>query len=366
MMPFASRDVMWPRSVAVGAALLLAASCGKAALEEATTTAAVAVSVETAAEGTIESAVTASGIVEPLPGGDWTITAPDAARILEMPKAEGDRVSPGDLLVRFDIPSLSADLEGKKAGVAQAQAQVTRADQEVARITPLAEKGIAAQREVEDARRAQAEAKAALDQARSAEEAASDLADRVVVRARFAGVVAKRWHNPGDLVDGSVSDPVLRVVNPSVLQVSASIAAADVPRVIAGHTGFVIGPSGEGEPIKIVTRPAFVDPATRLASVRLAFDKPTTLTPGTPVQVILVAESHANAVIVPAAAVVRNDDEVFVMAVDKDHKAHRRDVVVGLTSPEKAEILSGITAGDVVVFRGQDDLPDGGLVSIVK
>ena len=70
--------------------------------------------------------------------------------------------------------------------------------------------------------------------------------------------------------------------------------------------------------------------------------------------------------IVPAAAIVHDDDEVFVMVIDKENKAHRHDVVVGLTSADKVEILSGIAVGDVVVFRGQDELPDGATVTIVK
>jgi hypothetical protein len=100
--------------------------------------------------------------------------------------------------------------------------------------------------------------------------------------------------------------------------------------------------------------------------VRLAFAKPTRLTAGAPVQVVLTAERHDNAVVIPAAAIVHDDDEVFVMVVDKDNKAHRHDVVVGLTTPENVEILSGVAAGDVVVTRGQAELPDGGAVTIVK
>jgi multidrug efflux system membrane fusion protein len=84
------------------------------------------------------------------------------------------------------------------------------------------------------------------------------------------------------------------------------------------------------------------------------------------VQVVIIAESHDHVIIVPAAAIVHDDDEVFVMVIDKENKAHRHDVVVGLTSADKVEILSGVAAGDVVVFRGQDELPDGATVTIVK
>jgi len=346
--------------------LLALAGCSKPALEQTETTAAVAVSVETAVLGRIDSTISATGVVQPAPGGDWTITAPEAARIAELPKAEGDTVKAGDLLVRFDIPSLPAEVEARKSAVQQAQAQLTRATQEVTRLTPLVDKGITAPRDLEDAKNAQAQAQAALTQAESAVTAAAALAERAVIRAKFAGVVVKRWHSAGDQVDASASDPVLRVINPEALQILASVPVANIARVAPGHTGFAIGPSGEGEPIKVLTKPPQVDAATTLADVRLTFDKPTHLTPGTMVQVVLVAESHDNAVIIPAAAVVHDDDDVFVMIIDKDNKAHRHDVEVGLSSADKVEIKSGVAAGDVVAYRGQEEVPDGGKVTIVK
>jgi len=345
---------------------LIVVGCSKKTLEQTETKAATAVSVETAVVGTIESTISATGVVQPAQGGDWTITSPEAARIAEIPKLEGDTVKVGDLLVRFDIPTLPADLEAKKSAVAQAKAQLAQATATLNRKTPLVDKGVAAPAEVEEARRAVAEATASLAQAESAVTAANALIERMVVRAKFAGVVAKRFHNPGDFVEASASDPVLRVIDPHALQISVAVAVADIGSVVPGHTGFAIGPSGEGEPVKILTRPAQVDAATTMADVRLAFTKSTKLTAGTAVQVVLTAESHENAVIIPAAAVVHDEDEVFVMVVGKDNKAHRKDVELGLKSPDKVEVLSGIAAGDVVVYRGQDELPEGGTVTIVK
>jgi RND family efflux transporter MFP subunit len=347
-------------------ALLVLGGCARHTLEQTDTKAAVAVSVETAVVGTIESTVNATGLVVLAPGADWIITAPEPARIAELAKNEGEAVHVGDILVRFDIPSLPAELASKKAAVTQAQAQIAQANAAVLRIGPLVTKGISPQKDLDDAKRAGAEAEAALAQAESGVTAAQSLAERTVVHATFAGVVAKRWHNAGDFVEAAASDPVLRVIDPSKLQIAASVPVAEIPRVVPGRTGFVIGPSGEGEPIRVLTRPPQVEPTTTMAEVRVVFAKPTHLSAGTAVQIVIVAETHEKAIVIPAAAVVHDEDEVFVMVVDKDNKAHRHDVVLGLTGPEKVEILSGIKAGDVVVFRGQDELPDGGTVTIVK
>src|SRR5262245_22408683 len=211
--------------------ILLSVACSHKTLEKAETEAAVPVSVDTAVVGTIESTVNATGMVQPAPGADWTITAPEAARIAELPKAEGDAVAMGDLLVRFDIPTLPAELESKKAAVTQAKAQLTQSTAALERVTPLVEKGVAAPRDVEEARRARDEAAAALAQAESAVAAATALVERTTVRAKFGGVIAKRWHSPGDLVEASTGDPVLRVIDPHALQIAASVPVADITRV---------------------------------------------------------------------------------------------------------------------------------------
>ena len=83
------------------------------------------------------------------------------------------------------------------------------------RLTTLVQDGVAAQKELEDARRELAEATAALEQSRSALQSASMLESRTIVRARFPGIVAKRAHNPGDMVEASATDVILRVVDPT-------------------------------------------------------------------------------------------------------------------------------------------------------
>jgi multidrug efflux pump subunit AcrA (membrane-fusion protein) len=135
------------------AALFLIAGCGRQPAEELETTAAPAVTTVTVTPGTVEDLVTASGSVAAAPGADFTVTAPEAGRIAELPKAEGERVKPGDLLVRFEIPSLSTDVSARQAEVQEAQARVENAQASATRLTTLVEHGVAAQKDLEDAKR---------------------------------------------------------------------------------------------------------------------------------------------------------------------------------------------------------------------
>jgi RND family efflux transporter MFP subunit len=366
--PESSRHVRRGGGVATAFALLLAVGCSHKSVEEVETNAPVPVVVEAAKIDLLRSTFSAAGTVVPAPGADMIVLAPEHARIAELPKAEGEVVREGDILVRFDIPTLPADLAAKKAAVNQAQAHIDAAAAAVARLTGLVAKGVAAPREVEEAKRTQAEADAELAQARSAVDAATSLADRAVVRATFSGVVAKRWHNPGDIVEAAASDPILRIVNPEKLQIVAAVPSADLPRVVPGHDAdvHVVGREA-AEPAKVLMRPAQVDPVSGTADVRLAFAKPTSLPVGTAVQVDIVGEVQPKALVVPAAAIVHDEDETFVMVAGADNKAHKYPVAMGLSTHDFVQITSGdLKPGDRVIVRGQTELPEGATITISK
>jgi RND family efflux transporter MFP subunit len=353
----------WKAGVLAGALLLPA--CHAAAPDETDTETAVSVDVEAARTGPIREVIAAAGIVSAPPGGELIVTAPEAARIVELPKAEGDRVRAGDLLVRFEIPSLTAGVASSRAGIDQAEARVENARSASARVAGLFERGVAARKDVEDAERELRESQAALVQARSASGAASTLAGRLVVRASFAGVVARRWHNPGDLVEPGPSDPILRVIDPAHLEITAAAPVGALARLAVGAPARIVDPGG-GEPIAatVISRPAAVETGSVTAPVRLRPVSARELTAGMSVQVAILGPEHSGVVLVPAAAVVRDGPSTVVLTVGGDSKARRNDVELGVVAPDQVEIRKGIKAGDKVIVRGQNGLPDGAAVVV--
>ena len=346
-------------------ALSLLCACRHEAPEETETETPVAVQVEPARSGPIREVIAATGLVTAAPGAELTVTAPEAARIAELPKAEGDHVRTGDLLVRFDIPSLTAGAATSRAGIEQAQARVENAKAAAARVQGLFERGVAARKEVEDAERELREANAALEQAQSASGAANALAGRTVVRAQFDGVVAKRFHNPGDIVEPGSSDPILRVIDPSHLEVTAAVAVGTLSRIAANAPARILTPGGdESIDASVIARPVAVEPGSVTASVRLRPSSVSKLTAGMSVEVEILGPEHAAVALVSPAAVIRDGEATIVMTVSADSKAHRNEVEVGVSSPDATEILKGIKAGDRVIVRGQNGLPDGAAVTI--
>jgi RND family efflux transporter MFP subunit len=300
--------------------------------------------------------------VKPAAGAELLVVPPQSARIAELPRFVGDHVRRGDLLVRFEIPSLDADAASKRSDLARAQAQLETARQNLTRLSGLYDRGIAARKEVEDARRDVAQGQATVNEARSSTSAAGRLAGREVVRAPFNGVVVSRTHQVGDLVEPGAPDPILRLVDPLQLQAEAAVPADDLGRLLVGSPARVRGGSFPDEPARVIARPPAVDPTTGTALVRLAFDQPTRRPVGLAVDVEIYGEERQAAVLVPADALVQEGSQSFVFVVDGQKKAHRREVTVGVKAAGQAEILSDVKAGETVVVRGQTALPDGATV----
>jgi RND family efflux transporter MFP subunit len=340
-------------------------ACGRETVEETESEAPVPVMVAAATTGSVRGIVHATGVVNPAPDGELIVIAPEPARIAEIPRAEGERVARGDLLVRFDIPSLTAEVQRQAAEVQRAQAALTNARANQTRQRELFDRGIAARKDVEDADRTVADAEAAVGQAEASRAAAQAAAARATVRATFNGVIAKRFHNPGDLVEAAASDPVLRVIDPRRIEVVASVPLSESARIVLGAPARLAAvPTGSPDvPLKVVSRPAQVDQGTATIPVRLAFASPTNLSVGLPVQVDIEAEQHANVVMVPSAAIVREGEETAVF-VAKGDKAERRPVTIGISDGEHTEIRSGVKAGEMVIVEGQNGLPDGAAISV--
>ena len=345
--------------------LVAISGCTKEAPEEAESQAVVPVTTAVAERGTISAVIHAAGVVAPAPGAEQNVVAPEAARIAELPKAEGDRVRRGDLLVRFEIPSTTAESAKQRAETTRAEARLATARAAQTRARDLFDRGVAARKEVEDADKEIADAEADLAGARAAAGAAETIAARSVVRATFDGIVVKRTHNAGDLVEPAASDPVLRVIDPRRLEVAAAVPLDAAPRVMPGAAARIVStaPGAATVVLKVVSHPGAVQPGTATVPVRLAFATASNYAVGTPVQVEIAAETHRDAVLVPQSSIAHDGEATAVFVVD-NNVAHRRPVTVGIDDGSRVEITMGIQAGETVVASGQNGLPDGAKVAL--
>lgn len=314
--------------------------------------------------GTIRGSVSATGVVSTTPSAQFAVIAPQPARIAEVTKNVGDAVKAGEVLVRFEFPSLRAETLVSETGVKAAELRLQQAKLAQTRIRTLVDKGAASRSEAEGADRELSEAEAEVLAARAALTSTQTRSQNTVIRSPFDGIVTERLHNPGDPVRADESDPILRLIDPKQVQVTATVGVADIARFAVGARARAMA---EGKPttevLHVAVRPAPEQGATTV-TVTLAFEAPTSLPPGTQVGVEIDAEQHTNVPIVPAIAVLKDGASGAFVVVASGGVAQHRPVVIGLVDAENIEILSGLKTGELIVTQGHSALKDGAPITV--
>jgi RND family efflux transporter MFP subunit len=344
--------------------LALAAGCARAADETTSDGEAVRVGIQEARLDNLRDVVSAPGIVVPSAAGDWTISVSEPAEIIELPKAQGEAVAVGDLLVRYEIASLSQEIAAVELARLEAESEVERTRAAAAQSQSLFERGLIA-RNLHEARQADlAAAESRLRQATSRFEAVKSDEARTVVRARFAGTVVEVWHAPGDVLPGRADDPILRVVDPTRVQVAVQLPIAQVARIAPGQLATVRSFATEtAELATVSSRADTSDPSAPTAEVRLSFTQPATLPLESPVSVEIVFDQRVGVLVVPTTALLTDGQGTYVVVVGEDQRARRRDVRVGIRTRDLAHIVTGLEAGERVVTSGLNDISEGTLVA---
>lgn len=351
--------------VALALAHAAAAGCSRAS-EHSADTGVIAVTVQAARLTTLRETVHVPGAIAPSVAADFVVAAGEPCTIAELTKAEGDTVQAGEVIVKLDIPAVTAELAARQLEVTETSARQAALKAEADRTAALVEKGLVPRNQLETAKSALSVAEANLSQARGRLEAANAAETKTIIRARFNGVVVKRWHNPGDLVTGVDSDPILRIVDPGRLQVTAQAPAADAARILPGQTANVQTDTGVTEAAVVAVKLASPSPGATTTDVRLNFLVPTTLPFDTQVQVEILVNERRDALVVPADAVQRTEGATFVWVANENNQATRREVHVGFIANNVAQIVSGLSAGEQVIVTGIAELTEGARITISK
>jgi RND family efflux transporter MFP subunit len=316
---------------------------------------------------TLRDQVAAPGTAVPAASADFTVYATEPCTIAELPKVEGDAVAIGDVLVRFEVPAISQDIAARQTALLEANQRVLDAQAEADKYRPLFEKGLVARVDYESRQASLLAAQSALVQAKTQLDLAQSQQERTVVRARFPGIVAGRWHQVGDAVTPGTTDPVIRVIDPTQLQFAAQVGISEFDRIRSGQPASVLlAGASTPEPATVVFTPRPMDPAAITAEIRVALRPGTTTALNATARVEVLMDERPNALVVPAQALKREPSGTYVMVVGDDGKASRREVRVGLVAQQVAQIMSGLMPGDRVITTALDLITDGTPVRVTK
>jgi RND family efflux transporter MFP subunit len=342
----------------------LAISCTATTPREAEPDVVFPVIAEPVRLGDIRGVVSATGLITTLPDAEFAVVAPQTARIVEVTKTAGDAVKTGEILVRFEFPSLAAETAARAAALRAAEVRLRNATLAQERVHSLLDRGAAARMEADDADRELEAAEAELADAQQSQKRTAALGQNSTLRAPFNGIVVQRLRNAGDLVGAAEGDVILRIVDPRQVQVIATVSVADIARFAVGASGRVmVEGNPTPEPVRVIARPEAVR-GDSAVPVRLSFVSPTELATGTQVGIEIDAEQRSNVPLVPTIAVIRDSDNRAAVFVAVGNRATRRSVDTGLVDTEHTEIRSGVKPGELVITQGHSGLRDGTAVSV--
>jgi membrane fusion protein, multidrug efflux system len=350
-------------AVVAACVALAAAGCGKqAASEEGEAGAIPTITAEVGrvARHDLVEALTVRGAITALPNEDVRISALVAGRVVAMRVAEGDAVKAGQVVAEIDPRPLQDQLRQATAALSQAKAGLENARLNLERTERLYQRGIAAGKEVEDARSQQAAAQAATEQAAAAVETASRNVARTRVESPIAGQVVRRLVNVGEQVDGTAAQPLLEVANLDRVELAANVPADRVAEVRVGET-VEVSAEGSGERLRgevIAVAPA-VDPATNSALARVRVPNPARLLKvGMFALGRIAVGERRRALTVPPSAVAKDEAGETAVYVVANGVAQRTPVKVGLETREAVEILSGVSEGQEILTSAVHGLAD--------
>jgi len=317
--------------------------------------------------GSVASSLVVNGNLSGPPNRDAKISALVSGRISKLLVSEGDAVKAGQVLAELDNSPLRDQERQAEAAVAQARASAENARLAAKRNEGLLQRGIAARKEVEDAQTQLAVNEAALRQAEAALSAARTQVGRAQVRAPFAGVVVRRFLGVGDQVDGTAALPIVEVANIDTLEMLGTVPASRLNELRPGKSFTFQTDSAPGVTFKatvVAVLPA-VDPATNNGTVRIRIANPKHLLKvGQYLSIALPVKQMANQLVVPKQAIYPGaSGEPHVYRVSGD-QVQSVPVKLGIQTADKAEVLSGLNAGDVIVLTGGYGLPDKAKVHI--
>jgi membrane fusion protein (multidrug efflux system) len=275
-----------------------------------------------------------------------------SGQVVRVPVKEGQTIEKGQILVELDDRDYQLRLER-----IQANHKLASLDHE--RTAELSKKKITAETELD---KIEAQLKDLSAQLKEAQLALS----RTKIRAPISGRLNEIEAKIGDWL--GVDEPVVQILQLEVVKVSVGIPESDVAAVLDLDEADVILEALDNR--KVTGKKIFLSrqPSTtaRLYDLELIVQNPDgRIFPGMFARVELVKEVFDEALVIPIYAVITEGDEHFVY-VERDRKAEKRHVNLGVLTGWQVQVTSGLDPGDHVIVDGHRLLDDGQTVEVLR
>lgn len=188
------------------------------------------------------------------------------------------------------------------------------------------------------------------------------------IRAPITGIVTDQFQYQGEFA--AAGGKLVNIADISQMIVKAPFSDTVAAQLKVGDTAKVLPTDTSGEEmtgqVTLISRAS--DPLNRTVEVWVTLANAAgRLRANGAAQVTAATLTRNDAVVVPASAVTldaSNSNEGTVMVVDVKNVARETKVTVGIRTPDKIEIVSGLRGGESVVIEGNFALADGTKVEV--
>jgi RND family efflux transporter MFP subunit len=280
----------------------------------------------------------------------------------------GDQVKAGQLLATLEVPELQDELHNAIATEQKAEADYTNAHLICSRLLSVDHEHprLVAQQDLDTAQSKVSTTAAAIAEARAEVEKFQTLAHYTRITAPFDGVVTHRYVDPGALIQAGTASqtqslPLVRVSDNYRLRLDFPVSVDYVQRIQSGDPVDVrVGSLGDRTFTGVVSRCTHqVDEQTRTMLVEMEVPNPKLeIVPGMYATVSLKVEKRPQALAIPVEAISAGHRST-VRVINAQHEVEERTVTLGLETPTRYEIVSGLKEGELVVIGNADQVKPG-------
>ena len=162
--------------------------------------------------------------------------------------------------------------------------------------------------------------------------------------------------------------PIFKVVNMSSIKVVANISESNAGKVSIGDVVKIEFPDiNKTITTRITFASNFIDQLNRTFKIEAKLAGLNDVKPNMVAKLSIVDYVNKKAIVVPANAVQRTENETYIMVAKQDknnYVAEKRTIVIGKSNQELAEVLSGLTIGETIIVNGFQELTNGQIVKL--
>ncbi|MDR2000481.1 MAG: MdtA/MuxA family multidrug efflux RND transporter periplasmic adaptor subunit [Zoogloeaceae bacterium] len=287
---------------------------------------------------------------------------------------EGQMVKAGQLLAEIDPAPFEAQLAQANGQLARDTAQLNNARLDLERYRDLWAKDSIAKQQLDTQEALVRQYEGTVENGRGAVATAKLQLDYTRVIAPVSGRIGLRQVDPGNQVHASDANGIASIAQIQPMTVIFAVPETQVPRInrrLAGGELLVVEAWDREQKNllakgRLLTTDNQIDPATGTIKLKAEFaNADSQLFPNQFVNARLLLGTQQEAIVVPAAAVLRGSQGSFVYTVDAENTVKSVPVKSGIADGSLMSVEGALKAGDRVVLDGSDNLRDGAKVEVI-